>query len=176
MLRRVANYVIDGGEVGGNLRWEPFQRLCLHCGLVYLGYFGAQFCLISYFNFGRFEHGLWLWLRLGRLLVSPGNRRDETPGLFNLMLISGISLVYLQCLSEGIIVWPQLDMDIAGLCCKLVRLGGRGVGAGRRHQIRLEVLPPVRPRRDLEDIAGTVLNRELLLLLLCWLQYFTWCP
>ena len=77
MLWRVANYVINGGQVGGNLRWESLQRLRLHCGLVYLGEFGCDFCLIYYyFNFWWFEHGLrlrlwrrlwrrlWMWLRL----------------------------------------------------------------------------------------------------------------
>ena len=125
---------------------------------------------------------LRLWLRLRRPLDGAGSRMDEIPSMLSLML-SGISLVYLQSLSEGVNSGSQLNFDKAGLRGELVRLGRRGVGPGRRQQIRLEVLPPVLPRRDLQDVtgtagtagtAGTVLNWELLVVQLCWPQYVTW--
>ena len=172
MLWRIANYVIDGGQIGGNLRRESLQRMGLHCGLVYLGQFRCDLCLVSYFNFWRFEHRLRM--RLRRHLVCDGTRMAEIPCLLN-MLRNGISLVDLQSLSEGIIIWPQLDVDEAGLGGELVGLGGGGVGPGGGHQVGLEVVPPVLPRRDLEQCGPLSLVEECRGLSLigrecCWRQ------
>ena len=64
-------------------------------------------------------------------------------------------LIYLQSLSEGIIIRSELNIDKAGLGGELIGLGGGGVRPGCRHQVGLEVVPPVLSGWDLED-TGTL--------------------